>query len=74
MANLGTASFQTLSTDSPPLAPEPLIAPQLFIYMLFQASVRPMLSKALGWGPSNAMLSIKPTIPRALQFGFLKEK
>lgn len=42
-------------------------APQFFIYALCQSSVRPMISKLLGWGPTRAMLEVKPWVPKPLQ-------
>ena len=61
-----------------PLPCEPALLlpppPQLFIYMLFQASVRPMISKLLGWGMSPAMAAIKPSVPKPLQFDWFKDK
>ncbi|GAB4820699.1 hypothetical protein N2152v2_007745 [Parachlorella kessleri] len=46
----------------------------LFLYALCQASLRPAISKILGWGPSRVMMDIKPSIPKQLQFDLFKDK
>lgn len=40
---------------------------QMFLYGLCQASLRPMITKLLGWGPSRGMLEVKPFVPRPLK-------
>lgn len=42
--------------------------------MLCQASLKPMITKVLGWGPSRLMLEVKPSIPKQLQFDIFKDK
>lgn len=46
---------------------DPRVASPLFVFMLAQACIRPILSKILGWGPSRRMQQAKPYVPKALK-------
>ncbi len=45
----------------------PREASAIFIFMLAQASLRAVLPKVLGWGPTRRMTLVKPHIPKAMK-------
>lgn len=46
---------------------DPRAASPLFVFMLAQACIRPIVSKILAWGPSRRMQQAKPFVPKALK-------
>ena len=64
----------THSPTTLPLPPAPP-PPQLFIFVLCQASLRQLISKALGLGLPPDMADITPTVPKGVKKMFgLDEK
>lgn len=46
------------------LPPPPL---QVFIFVLSQATLKGLVAKLLGWGPSKEMLAVQPWVPKDLR-------
>ena len=46
---------------------DPRACSPLFIFMLCQGSIKVILAKLLGWGPSRRMTEVKPTIPKMVK-------
>lgn len=40
---------------------------QTFLFVMCQSSLRPLITKLLGWGPSRAMSEVSPAMPRQWQ-------
>lgn len=50
---------------SGPRSPHPLRPPQMFLFMLCQGSIKIIVGKVLGWGPTRKMQEAKLTLPKS---------
>lgn len=50
-----------------PEGTDPYLCSPTFIFVLCQGSIKVILTKLLGWGPSREMANVKPYVPKAVQ-------
>lgn len=50
-----------------PADTDPRLCSTAFIFVLCQGSIKLILAKVLGWGPTREMMAVKPYVPKALK-------